>query len=133
MPVRRGFIIAELIAALALLAALLAISLQLVSVARVNRQAIDQRGLALVVMGNCLERLAATSWDDLPAAARAAEILPPSVAAQLPGAALHVELIAPSEEPNARRISATLTWEGTGGRPADPLRVTTWRYRIAEK
>ena len=62
---RRGMTLLELAVAGTLLGTLLVVCLQLLQATAAQRRAADQRQLALLEVGNVLERLAARPWADL--------------------------------------------------------------------
>jgi Tfp pilus assembly protein PilE len=130
---RRGATMLEMLVAGAMLGTLLAVSLQLYSAVAAQRRAAARRGAASLELANVMERVAARPWRELTAAALAAERLSPSASAQLPGAELKIEVFTPAGDPEAKRLTATVRWQDRDGRPPEPLRLTTWRYRHGEK
>ena len=61
---RRGMTLLELVVAGALLGTLLVVCLQLLAATAAQRRAADQRQLAVLEVGNVMERLAARPWAD---------------------------------------------------------------------
>ncbi len=130
---RRGFSLLELAVAGALLGALLVVCLQLIGAMAAQRRAADQRRLAVVEVGNILERLAARPWDELTSKNVGQEMeekekLSPQAASRLPGAELKIEVTQPAKEPDARRIVVSLRWQDAAGVLLPPVRIATWRY-----
>jgi hypothetical protein len=130
MTNRRGAMMVELAVAGTLVGALLVFGLQLLSAAVAQRRAADQRQWALVELGNVMEQVAARPWAELTTAALSKVRLSPSASSQLPGAELRIEVSTPADDPRAKRITATLRWQGRSGQPPAPVTVTTWRYKI---
>lgn len=129
---RRGMMLLEVIVAGTLLATLLAICVQLLSAAADQRHVADQRQCAIEELANLIERITALPWTDLTEATGAEETISPSAESQLPGAELKIEIVPSPEEPDAKRITASLRWQNRNGQYLAPLTVTTWRYRISE-
>jgi hypothetical protein len=50
----------------------------------------------------------------------------------LPRADLHVEIAPMPGQPEAKRITAALGWQGPNGTPLPAVRLSAWRYRLAE-
>ena len=129
---RRGFTLIECLAAVALVAAVLALTMQLVHASAVQRRAVQQRELAIQELANLMERLSILPWQDLsPEKARSMQLSEHARGA-LPGAELTIDVTASSEGPQAKRILISLRWEDESGRPATPLRLAAWRYRDAQ-
>jgi hypothetical protein len=119
----------ELAVAGALLGTLLVVCLQLLQATAAQRRSADQRQLALIEVGNVLERLAARPW---------AELTPKSVANEKPsawlgnrlrGAELKIEVTTPAGEPDVKRIAVSLRWQDRNGRYLPPIGITTWRWK----
>jgi hypothetical protein len=119
----------ELAAAAGLLGMLLAVSLQLLAAAAAQRQAVDQRQLAIFEASNVLERIAGRPWSDLTPQALAAEKPSAEVLKEMPEAELNVEMATPSTEPNAKRITVSLRWQDRNGQFLPPVKLTTWKYK----
>ena len=126
----------ELAVAGVLLGTLLVVCLQLLMATAAMRKSVEQRQLAIIEVGNVMERVAARRWAELTPQAAAAERLSPSTRDRLPGAELKVEL---SEQtwrqvgnlpqlPAAKRITVSLRWQDRAGQYLPPVTVTTWRY-----
>jgi type II secretory pathway pseudopilin PulG len=131
--VRRGMTLLELAVAGTLLGTLLVVCLQLLQATAAQRRAADQRQLALVEVGNVLERVAARRWADLTSESVAGEKPSAWLGDRLPGAELKIELSAPSGEPVAKRIAVALRWRDRNGRYLPPVKITTWRYKIGDE
>ena len=131
---RRGMMLLEVMVAGTLLAVLLAICVQLLSAAADQRRAADQRQSAIEELANLMERIAALPWSDLTMdlATKEQEKLSPSAKSQLPGAELKIEIIPSPEEPDAKRITASLRWQNRTGQYLAPLSLTTWRHGIVD-
>ena len=130
---RRGSTILEMVVAATLVGMLLVICLQLCVATTAQRRVAAQRQCATVELANVMERVAARPWNELTAAALAAERLSPSAGGQLPGAELKIDVSTPAGEPEAKRLVASIVWREPNGRPLQPLTLTTWRYRHGEK
>jgi Tfp pilus assembly protein PilE len=122
----------ELIGTGAVLAILLTICLEMSGAAAVQRRAVRQRRAATLELANVLERLAARPWSELALHEARPQPLSPAAAALLPKAELRVEIAAAPTPPEARRITASLRWQGHGGGPPPTVSLTAWRYRLAD-
>ena len=131
---RRGMMLLEVMVAGTLLATLLAICVQLLSAAADQRRAADQRQCATEELANLIERIAAKPWGDLTEdlATEEQEKLSPSAENQLPGAELKIEIVLEPDDPDAKRITASLRWQNRNGQYIAPLTLTTWRYKIID-
>jgi hypothetical protein len=125
--VRRGIAVMELVVAGALLGTLLVVCLQLLTATAAQRRLADQRQLAVLEVGNAMERLAARPWTELKPEMVAPQ-LSPSVRERLPGAELKVEVTASSAEPDAKRIVVALRWQDRAGQFVSPVKIATWRW-----
>jgi Tfp pilus assembly protein PilV len=133
---RRGMTLMELAVAGVLLGTLLVVCLKLLVATAAVRKSVQQRQLAVIEVGNVMERLATRRWAELTPRAAAAVRLSATARQRLPGAELKVEVIdvaagwqaAPLPSPPAKRISVSLRWQDQTGQYLPPLTVTTWRY-----
>lgn len=94
-----------------------------------ERTAAERRQIALLEVGNQMERLCLIPWDELPAGAAPESKLAASAIAQLPEAQLTVVVDGDPRDPSAKRITVELRWMNGPSLPAAPVRVTTWVYR----
>lgn len=125
---RRGIILMELVVAGALLGTLLVVCLQLIGAAAAHRRTVDQRQLAVVEVGNVMERLAARPWTELTPQVAVPQLSPP-VRNRLPNAELKVEVTTSAAEPGAKRIIVSLRWQDRAGQFVQPVKVVTWRWK----
>ena len=125
--VRRGIGVMELVVAGALLGTLLVVCLQLLTATAAQRRVAEQRQLAVLEVGNAMERLASRPWAELKPE-MAAPQLSPSVRDRLPGAELKVEVTTPSAEPGTKRIVVSLRWQDRAGQFVSPVKIATWRW-----
>lgn len=125
---RRGMTLMELAVAGVLLGTLLVVCLQLLQATAAQRRNTDQRQLALIELGNVLERLSARPWAELTPKSVAGEKPSAWLGNRLPGAELKVEVTTSASEPGAKRIVVSLRWQERGGRYLPPVRITTWRF-----
>lgn len=125
---RRGIVLMELMVAGALLGTLLVVCLQLVAATSAQRRAIAQRQLALIEVGNVMERLAARPWSELTPQTSGPK-LSPSATKRLPNAELNIEVAPSLAETNAKRIVVSLRWQDRAGQFIQPVRLVTWRWK----
>jgi hypothetical protein len=119
----------EMFVSCALLGVLLVICLEMVAAMAAQRRTADQRQMAVIEVGNVMERLAARGFDDLTPRTVAAERLPAAVAEKLPGAELKVEVSNGSADPAAKRIVVALRWKDRAGVLLPPVRLVTWKWK----
>lgn len=129
---RRGMVLTELIVAGALVGTMLLVCLQLLAAALAQRQVTDQRQFALLELSNVMEQVTARPWAELTTAGLSQERPSPSVDSQLPGAELKIEVSTSADQPEAKRITAAIRWQGRNGQPLAPVTLTTWRYKITD-
>jgi hypothetical protein len=122
----------ELAVAGALVGALLVVCLQLLSAALAQRRVADQRQCALLELGNIMEQVAARPWAELTTIAQSQENLPAWATSRLPGSELKIEVAPSADDPNAKRITASLRWQDRSGQLVAPMMLTTWRYEIID-
>jgi len=129
---RKGVTILEVTVAAVLLGTLMMVCLHLLSAATAQRRALDQRQAAIIELSNEMERLSALPWAELTRLKPADERISPWAQAILPEAKLTVELAAPTNDPDARRITASLRWQDPNGRFLPPVTLTAWKYKRAD-
>ena len=130
---RGGATILEMTVAAALVGTLLMLCLHLVSATAAQRRAMEQRQAAIFDLANVMERLTARPWQQLTPETAAKEEVAPATADLLPKAELKVAIVAPSNDPAAKRITASLRWQNRGGQFVEPLTLTAWRYNRGER
>lgn len=118
--------------AAALVGTLLVVCLKLVASVTAQRRAADQRACAMLELGNVMERVTARPWAELTTDALSSETLSPSAERQLPGAELKIEVTTSADEPDAKRITATLCWQDRSGSLLAPMTLTTWRFKTVD-
>lgn len=129
---REGFTFAELMGAIVVLGAILAIGMQTLSWSVRHGAAIERRRTALREAENMLERFAALGWDALtPEAAAAAELSEPA-RRRLPQGRLQVQVEEVPAPLAARRLTVVVTWGDRAGQLVAPVRLSTWVYRDAD-
>jgi len=125
---RRGVTMIEIAAAVAMLAVLLASSVQVMRALAKEQLAAARRVMALQTVQAVTEELANLPWDQLSPEAAGKLTIPDVVNFYLPGAAL-AATVAEAEEPvKSKRLSVELRWRMPNGQPTAPLRLTTWVY-----
>jgi Tfp pilus assembly protein PilV len=124
----RGVTMIEVTAAAAMLAVLLASSVQVMRALSIQQKAAARRTMALQTVQALAEDLANTPWDQLTPETAGKLTVPDVVNLYLPGAAFSAS-VAEQEQPLAsKRLSVELRWRGPSGQPAGPLRLTTWVF-----
>ncbi len=129
---RCGFSLVEVAAAFVLLAALLAVTLQIVLMAGEHQRTAWHRRVAMLEAANQMERLAGQPWSALTPEAAATASLSPE-AQTLPGAKLAVRIEPAEGEPRAKRITVQVRWWERPGQPEQPVRLVAWKYPIPEQ
>jgi len=126
---RRGMSILEVSVTGVLLVTLLMVCLQMLGATADQRRAIRDRHTALQACTNLMERLCALRWAELTPQRVAEMQLPAEVQEALSGVELNIDLAEPDGEPDVKRITVLLRWQGRPGRPQRPVRLVAWRYR----
>jgi len=122
---RRGALLMELIAAMALFGIVLTIAVPVVTSVAALRDETHRRQIAQVELGNLFEQIAArhrqgeSVADIAPTLQLAAE-----AAAQLPDAKLTIETAAPTEALPTTLVTARLQWTIGAGRTAAPAELS---------
>lgn len=124
----RGLTIIEVTAAAAMLAVLLACSVQVMRALANQQRAAARRVMALQTVQAITEELANTPWDQLTPEAAGKLTIPEAAKLHLPGAALSATVAADDEPIESKRLSVELRWQTPNGQPSAPLRLTTWVY-----
>ena len=119
----------ELIVATTLLAAIAAVSMQMLRVAAVQRRANSGRQAALREADNLMERLAGRPWDELTEEGVQDIQISEPVRRVLPDVDLEIEVTSEAEQPDAKRIALSLRWRDKSGEMRSPVRLVAWRYR----
>lgn len=125
---RRGVTLIEITAAAAMLAVLLASSVQVMRALATQQLAAARRVMALQTVQALTEELANVPWDKLTPDAADKLTVPDVVNLYLPAAALSATVAEEQEPVAAKRLSVELRWHAPNGQPTAPLRLTTWVY-----
>lgn len=125
----------EIVVAGSVLAVLLIVVMQLVTSATEQHQATADRRMASQEAANLMERLFATSWEDLAAEQAPAVRLSDDLQRTLSESRLNVEITPPEDrtgsEPDSRRILVEISWRHRPGQPRRAVRLVALRYRVA--
>jgi uncharacterized protein (DUF58 family) len=125
---RRGVIMVEVIVGCALVAVLLALCVQLLSVTALERRGVERRAIALEQAANLIERVSAMPFEQI-TPQRLGEIkLAEEVEAILPKAAVTWSVADEPGDVPAKRVRVEIAWTGLGGRAESPARLTYWAY-----
>ena len=125
----RGLTLVEVVAAASVLAVLLTTSVQMLSALAERQRAAERRTLAIETVQALVEQLGNMAWDDLTPQAAEQLALPDQARPFLPGAKLEAAIVDEAEPVAAKRIVVKLTWNGPGGQPTGPVRLTAWTFR----
>ena len=128
---RRGFTLVELTVGAILLTALMVTAIPTLAwVGRVRRSA-ERQQVAVLAVGNLMERITTLAWDEVTQDALAATELPNEVSRQLPDADLRVSVLLVPGPVEAKRVLIELRWrEPSAGMQSAPIRLAAWIYRI---
>lgn len=125
---RCGMTLIEITAAAAMLAVLLASSVQVMRALATQQLAAARRVMALQTVQALTEELANVPWDKLTPDAANQLTVPDVVNLYLPAAALSATVAEEQEPVAAKRLSVELRWHAPNGQSTAPLRLTTWVY-----
>jgi hypothetical protein len=129
---RLAFTLLELSAAAAIMALLLATSLQMLHALTVYERAGDRRAFAQQAIAAAAEQAAGMPWAELSPDSPPKVGIPEPLQKHLPNAKLTVS-VAEETAPAAKRIALELTWSDPRGREIKPLRLTTWAFPPAPR
>jgi hypothetical protein len=118
----------EIAAATAMLAVLLASSVQVMRALATQQVAAARRVMALETVQALAEEFVNTPWDRLTPDAAGKLTIPEVARLYLPGAVLSATVAADDQPVESKRLSVELRWRTPSGRPSAPLRLTTWVY-----
>ena len=127
-PARRGVTLLESVVAFGLLAAMVAVSLEMLAVTAAQRRAIDKRVIALTEAANVAERIATLPWDRITPEGLADVELSPAAQKKLPRGVLKLAVEPAAAGLPARRVDVEITWAlgSLGGER--PVRLSFWAY-----
>jgi hypothetical protein len=112
----------------ALVAVLLTLCVQLLSITALARRDSERRAIALQQAANLIERVSVMPFDEITPDSLNDIKLPAEVDSILPGGAVTWFI---EEEPGdvpAKRVRVEIAWAGGGGRAEAPARLTYWVY-----
>lgn len=135
MASRRGFTFVELTAACIILAALLAVCLQLLAATAAGRRAGDHRQTAMEEATGALERIYTGNYHQLDTRL-ARQLAPPDrVRRMLPGGKLQVSVDQPAQTPSAKRIRVAVLWQEGPHDSNRAVHLVAWKYpsRFADR
>lgn len=121
---RRGFTLAEMVIALAVLAATGSLAAAALTQLLADRSRLDARVEAVEAAANALEEARARPWDQLTPEWAAARPTPP-VLARWTGSKLTVKVEPEPGRPRVRRVTAEVTWDRGQSDPWKPVTLTT--------
>lgn len=126
---RRAAALIEAIVAAALLAVISTVLMRSLSLAAIERRAVQQRAIALVELADAAERATALSWEDLTPDRLAVFQLPNDCLPLLPDGRLTWTIEDSTAAPEAKHVRAEITWRAPSGGPSPPARLNFWVYR----
>lgn len=129
---RRGVVMLEVVVGCGLLAVLLALAVQLLSVTALQRRHTERRAIALEQAANVVERVSAVPYAEITPERLAAIELSPEVRQILPGGTARLFVDDEAGDVPAKRVRVEIQWTGAGGRTEAPARLTYWFYPPAE-
>lgn len=122
---RRGALLMELIAAMALFGVVLTIAVPVVTSVASVREESRRRQVAQVELGNLFEQIAARRRSGEAVAGFAPSLqLTPETAASLPDAQLTIEATAQTDAVPSTLVTARLVWTTASGRPSAPAELS---------
>ena len=125
---RPGFTVAEVLVALAVLAAATALAAEAATQLAADRSRLEARREAAEAAANALEEARAVPWGDLTAEWAAHRPAPPGLA-RWPGGKLTVTVSPETDRPRVKRVTAAVSWD----RPGEPWPTTTLTTLIAAR
>ena len=129
---RRGILLMEVFIACGLLAVVVAVTVEMLSMTATARRAGDRREMALQEAANAVERAAAIPFAELSDERLSQIKLSPAVAALLPGAKLKLvsepgDELADNALP-AHHVTVEVSWTSATGGNESPVRLDFWTF-----
>ena len=118
----------EIVIAAGLLGMLMTISVQMLRAMGDRQRAGERRAAAMQTVQALSEQLDNMPWTELTADAAREVQIPSTMKARLPGGRINVEVVDEVEPVAAKHVMLELSWDGPRGKPARPIRLTTWVY-----
>jgi prepilin-type N-terminal cleavage/methylation domain-containing protein len=125
---RRAMTLIEVIAAVSMLAVLLGSSVQMMRALGMQQRAAARRAMALQTVQAVTEELTNLPWNALTPAVAENLSVPEVAQFYLPGAVITATVEDVSQPVESKRLSVEMRWNAPSGKPAAPLRLTTWVY-----
>lgn len=125
---RDGTTLFEVVVAVTLLAAGLAMTGQVLYSTSLVRRENERRQCALQEAANALERLRGLPWSELAAEAPPQLALSDVAAERLPQARLSIQIRDEVNAPAAKHLVVAVAWQLRNGQPASPVQLSSWRY-----
>ncbi|MBL8849425.1 MAG: hypothetical protein JNG89_07065 [Planctomycetaceae bacterium] len=121
---RRGALLLELVAAVALFSVTLTLAVPVVTAVAAIREQSQCRQLANIELGNVMERIAARHRaGEAVSAAASSTTLNPATAEVLDAAQLSIAVAGWDDVPQGVHVTASLTWQNGEGLPAAPAEL----------
>lgn len=130
---RRGIVLIEVLTACGLLAVLLALCIQLLSLTAIERRHVERRAIAMQAAANLVEQASIVPFDQLTDEKLAAIETSSGIARLLPDVMTTFTVVEDREDSTAKRIRVEIQWNGRGGRREPPVRLTYWAYDSAQQ
>lgn len=125
---RSGFILIELGAAVIVITAVFALTLQCVHFAQEMRRASHQHEVALAEANNVVEQIYTWQYDELTDERLSQISISDQAATALPKSQLKVMLDDLDNTSRGSRVTVDVQWSGGAGRPPRSVRITAWRF-----
>ncbi len=129
---RRGIVLIEVLTACGLLAVLLALCIQLLSLTAIERRHVERRAIAMQAAANLVEQASVVPFDQLTDEKLAAIEVSPGIARLLPDVKTMFTVVEEPHELTAKRVRVEIQWKGRGGRREPPVRLTYFAYDSAK-
>jgi Tfp pilus assembly protein PilV len=124
-----GFMIIELVVTALLLAIAMTVTVKVLGWVAHERRDAERRQLAVLEVGNIMERFAARPFDELTADSARGFTLTEPARLSLPGAELNVSVEGVDGPRPAKRLAVRIRWQARAGIWAAPVRVMAWAYK----
>lgn len=118
----------EITIAVAILTALMTVSVQMIRALGGQQRSVERRALAIRTVQALVEQIGNTPWEELTTESIERVEIPAIVASHLPNPKLTIELDEEQEPIAAKRVKVELQWNGPSGQPVGPAQLTTWVF-----
>lgn len=129
---RSGFTLIEVVVSFVILAVILSSSVSLLAALAAQRSSAWRETMAVIELGNVMERARRADWGELDASVVDKWLLPDDARRFLPNGSLAIQIEVIKGQPESKRILVGINWQATNGGPTSEVQGVIWRYRHSD-